>query len=237
MSLKKTVSLSVATSFGLSKKSNLNGYRDLKPLNKLDRISFNALVLTMFEPLNPFSYACGYINNGLAKELVPKILKSICSNCISPLNFISIGTGSGIWEKMIKPFVNSISCYDISPQTVKGLDVQTKDVRVSAHINEILPNDCSNCVLFSAYPEGYLTKILAEFGKRNGTRLITVSSESLLSDAHAGLEENPKVFESILDRFIGNPAKCFRFEVGGNEDLGISFFECIGPGFLHLDIN
>ena len=96
-----------------------------------------------------------------------------------------------------------------------------------------MPNDCSNCVLFSAYPQGYLTNILAQFNKRNGTRLITVTEESLLSNTHAVYEKNIELFKTTLNEFIGSPSNISRFEVGGNEDLGITFLDCIGSGFSH----
>jgi hypothetical protein len=84
----------------------------------------------------------------------------------------------------------NVKCYDRNPCNEF---VPVEQAEFPKDIEKCLPDDCSNCVLVSAYPQGYLGPVLSEFIRRGGEMLCTTVSDSLFCDMHEGYEDNPDV--------------------------------------------
>ena len=157
----------------------------------------------IFNNLDPFFScvpSCGrfYPNRFLH---VMHCLSDCATRKIFPNEIIGVGSGQAFIEKCFS-LMNGISvrCYDREPNK-KFLPVE--NAFFPKDIKSCLPNDCSECVLVSGYPQGYLGPILCEFIIRNGKMLCTTVEGSLFCDMHESFEEDP----SILRRAINDLRK------------------------------
>ena len=113
-----------------------------------------------------------------------------------PKTVISIGSGQAFLEKCfgLMGGVN-VKCYDRKPLT-RFLPVEQAEF--PKDINKCLPDDCSSCLLVSAYPQGYLGPVLAEFIRRGGEMLCTTVEGGLFCSMHVGYEDNPDILRDWI---------------------------------------
>ena len=124
------------------------------------------------------------------------VMLSLCESSYQdafPKNIIGIGSKKGFLEKCfgLMGEVN-VKCYDRNPYNEF---VPVEQAEFPKDIEKCLPDDCSNCVLVSGYPQGYLGPVLSEFIRRGGEMLCTTVERSLFSDTHARYEDNPDVLK------------------------------------------
>lgn len=150
------------------------------------------------------------------------VMLSLCESSyqdVFPKNIIGVGSGLGFLEKCfgLMGGVN-VKCYDREPCN-KFIPVEQADF--PKDIEKCLPDDCSNCVLVAAYPQGYLGPVLSEFIRRGGEMLCTTVENSLFCDMHAGYEDNPDVLNEGI--------KALRKKNGGFFQVQLTEYSMMGP--------
>ncbi|WP_257266383.1 hypothetical protein, partial [Endozoicomonas sp. ONNA2] len=100
------------------------------------------------------------------------VMLSLCESAYQgtfPKTVISIGSGQAFLEKCFSLMGDiNVKCYDREPLT-RFLPVAQAEF--PKDINNCLPDDCSNCLLVSGYPQGFLGPVLLEFIRRGGEML------------------------------------------------------------------
>lgn len=146
------------------------------------------------------------------------VMLSLCESSYQdafPKNIIGIGSKQGFLEKCfgLMGEVN-VKCYDRNPHNEF---VPVEQAEFPKDIEKCLPDDCSNCVLVSGYPQGYLGPVLSEFIRRGGEMLCTTVERSLFSYMHVRYEDNPDVLNEGIKALRKKNGEFF--EVKLNEGL------------------
>ena len=148
------------------------------------------LVQSNMHPLFASIPCCGNLNPVRFLNVMLSLCESSYQDAF-PKNIIGIGSKHGFLEKCfgLMGEVN-VKCYDRNP--CNGF-VPVEQAEFPKDIEKCLPDDCSNCVLVSGYPQGYLGSVLSEFIRRGGEMLCTTVEGGLFCNMHAGYEDNPDV--------------------------------------------
>lgn len=147
-----------------------------------------------------------------------------------PHKIIAVGSGMGLLERFFEISGFSVTCYDKSPR--KNGHIKVKEAEFPRDIKKILPEDCSNIVLFSGYPEGYLGPITDEFTRRGGEYIIITAFGSLSYDhsMHFGYEsDDGESLKSCLNNLLAKERDSFRLYPGKDYDgygpgTGVEFY-------------
>ena len=122
------------------------------------------------------------------------VMLSLCESSYQdafPKNIIGVGSGQGFLEKCFELMGEvNVKCYDRDPL---NNFVPVEQAEFPKDIEKCLPDDCSNYVLVSGYPQGFLGPVLSEFIRRGGEMLCTTVEGGLFCNMHAGYEDNPDV--------------------------------------------
>ncbi|MBO9494774.1 hypothetical protein J7438_11870 [Thalassotalea sp. G20_0] len=139
-----------------------------------------------------------------------------------PKTVISIGSGQAFLEKCfgLMGGVN-VKCYDREPLT-RFLPVEQAEF--PKDINKCLPEDCSSCLLVSAYPQGYLGPVLAEFIRRGGEMLCTTVEGGLFCSMHEGYEDNPDILRDGIKELRRKNGEFFQVQLNDYSLMGSPSF-------------
>lgn len=128
---------------------------------------------------------CGFINPEKSEKIYT-MLKAYFQALEDKPSVISVGSGYGYHEFHLKEKVGlDVVCYD---QENKGCLLRCYCANFPEDNASIIPENCSNKILFSAYPEGYLGQLLKLYKEKGGTKLCVVVEGTLYSKAHLNYE-------------------------------------------------
>ena len=185
-------------------------YADLQK-SKKDLFNF---VRDNMNPLLGSIRSCGLLDS--VRFL--RVMLSLCESSYQdafPKNIIGVGSGQGFLEKCFELMGEvNVKCYDRDP---RNDFVPVEQAEFPKDIEKCLPDDCSNCVLVSGYPQGYLGSVLSEFIRRGGEMLCTTVERSLFSYMHVRYEDNPDVLNEGIKALRKKNGEFF--EVKLNEGL------------------
>ncbi len=104
------------------------------------------------------------------------------------LEVCSVGSGNGDHEYLLQEGVGlKVVCYDKKPPQV-DYGLTYREVIFPKDNYRIFPEDCQNVILFAAYPEGYLGKLLELYREKGGRKICLVVEGYYGTDLHAGCE-------------------------------------------------
>lgn len=146
-------------------------------LDNLDSISGKIPGYGRFDPVRfldvMFSLTEGYYRNTFPKTI------------------IGIGSGQALLERCFDVMAGTnVKCYDCKP--CNGF-MPVEQAEFPRDIEKCLPDDCSRCLLVSAYPQEYSCPVIVEFIRRGGVMLCTIVEGNLYSGINAGYEKNSDV--------------------------------------------
>ena len=134
--------------------------------------------------------ACGFISLCRAYQFFKLIHDNIL---VFPRRVVSVGSGNAFWERGFEILGLDVIASDKEIRSTSFIRVLQAEM--PGEINKVLPEDCSDCMLFSAYPEGYLGAVVEVFSQRGGSVLMchvegvaSINISHLNSDMHAGYE-------------------------------------------------
>lgn len=166
-----------------------------------------------------FLNTCGGIDDEKAKEAY-KMLEGYFKLYEDKPTIISVGSGSGYHEIKLQNMGLTVFCYDkLYKNGEKNLNTCT-NIQYAEFPNDndkVIPKDCSNVILFSAYPQGFLEALLSLYKKNGGNKLCVIVSDNIGSDMHAELEPD-------YNRFSETPCLLLQ-ELESLESSGITEFE------------
>src|SRR5437868_3605815 len=114
----------------------------------------------MFSLVDSYQYGCGRISK---PDLAIKVYNALGRVLVDKgLSIVSVGTGEGWQESQLINAGFPVKCYDQDGGEIrhqKGVTpIQVANFPADNHW--VLPEDCSNVILFSAYPQGFLGALL-----------------------------------------------------------------------------
>ena len=128
-----------------------------------------------------------------------RVMLSLCESSYQdafPKNIIGVGSGKGFLEKCFELMGEvKVKCYDRDPLNDF---VPVEQAEFPKDIEKCLPDDCSNYVLVSGYPQGFLGPVLSEFIRRGGEMLCITVEAGLFCNMHAEFEDNSDVLNEAL---------------------------------------
>ena len=130
--------------------------------------------------------SCGFLPPARFVEVM-SVLAQAAQSDILPKRIIGVGSGLGLIEKCFDIMGCIVTCYDREPCN-RFIPVQQAEF--PQDIARCLPEDCRDCMLLAAFPQGYLGPILTEFVHRGGSMLCTTVEKTLFSDMHEGDEQD-----------------------------------------------
>lgn len=150
-----------------------------------------------------FINACGTIPTSVAENLYGVALKKYFEEEYgeaSRPSVIGVGSGAGVSENYLKNKTGlAVTCYDNDP-----LSSHVLQATFPIDNAKILPEDCSNTILFSAYPQGYLGELLKLYIERGGNKLCVIVEYELLCHMHAGFEpDGGDLLKQSLFQLVG----------------------------------
>lgn len=134
--------------------------------------------------------ACGFISLSRAYHFFKLIHNNIS---VLPKRVVAVGSGNAFWERGFQILGLDVIASDKEVRSTSFMPVLQAEL--PGEIDKVLPEDCSDCMLFSAYPEGYLGDVVEAFRLRGGSVLVChvegvacKNFSHLNSDMHAGYE-------------------------------------------------
>ncbi|UYM17277.1 hypothetical protein [Endozoicomonas euniceicola] len=159
----------------------------------------------------------GVGNNPMNPRTFSNVMLSLCESSYQnsfPKKIIGIGSGSAFLEKCFELMnVMEVKCYDKKPCGDGGSFLPVEKATFPKDIEKCLPDDCSDCLLVSGYPKGFLGSVLAEFIRRGGEMFCTTVEGCLSADMHLGYEKNPEVLQKGIEDLMEKSGESFQVEV------------------------
>ena len=172
-----------------------------------------ALRILLFKNIDPVFGTlpvCGLIPPAHFQPVFIALAQAVHHDIV-PKTLVGIGSGEGFLEKCFETIGCQVSCYDRQPCN-KYISVQQADF--PADSARCLPEDCSDCLLLAAYPQGQLGPVLAEFIRRGGQRLCTTVEESLFTQMHEDYEKDPSILRQGIKTLAEKKSgECFEVEL------------------------
>lgn len=162
--------------------------------------------------------SCGFISLSRAYHFFKLIHDNIS---VLPKRVVSVGSGLAFWERGFQILGLEVIASDKEVRSTSFMPVLQAEL--PGEIDKVLPEDCSDCMLFSGYPQGYLGDVVEAFRQRGGSVLMChvqgVASKSishLNSDMHAGYEPDGgiKLLQETRNLIKGDgKSMCISFDV------------------------
>ena len=169
---------------------SVSHYADLQQKKINSKNDLTDFVQGNIDPLFASVPGCGFLDPVRFLNVMLSLCESSYQDAF-PKNIIGVGSGQGFLEKCFELMGEvNVKCYDRDP---RNDFVPVEQAEFPKDIEKCLPDDCSNCVLVSGYPQGYLGSVLSEFIRRGGEMLCTTVEGGLFCNMHAGYEDNPDV--------------------------------------------
>jgi hypothetical protein len=123
------------------------------------------------------SGTCGQVDKEKSDRIY-RMLSQYFDSVPNKPQVISVGSGYGYHELQLKEKVGlPVSCYD---KENEGCLLDCQEAIFPEDNKKVIPINCHNVILFSAYPEGYLGELLKLYKERGGMKLCVVAEGSLL---------------------------------------------------------
>ena len=193
-------------------------YADLQQKKINSKNDLTDFVQGNMHPLFASVPGCGFLNPVRFLNVMLSLCESSYQDAF-PKNIIGVGSGKGFLEKCFELMGEvKVKCYDRDP---RNDFVPVEQAEFPKDIEKCLPDDCSNCVLVSGYPQGFLGPVLSEFIRRGGEMLCTTVEGDLFCHMHAECEDNPDVLNEGI--------KALRKKNGEFFQVKLSEYSIIAP--------
>ena len=189
---------------------SVSHYADLQQKKINSKNDLTDFVQGNIDPLFASVPGCGFLDPVRFLNVMLSLCESSYQDAF-PKNIIGVGSGQGFLEKCFELMGEvNVKCYDRDP---RNDFVPVEQAEFPKDIEKCLPDDCSNCVLVSGYPQGYLGSVLSEFIRRGGEMLCTTVERSLFADMHARYEDNLDVLKEGIKALGKKNGECFEVKL------------------------
>jgi hypothetical protein len=147
--------------------------------------------------------ACASINYKKIKPTIEGLGEYLKIKASQDESIISVGSKSRVYERALSRYIR-----------VDRYDEKTG-----------IPENCSNIILFSAMPEGYLGKLLSLYRENGGKRLCVVVDGMLCSSEHKELEPDSGTLLETELKILGENHSVTEVNIGiHNLDIFMIFY-------------
>ena len=189
---------------------SVSHYADLQQKKINSKNDLTDFVQGNIDPLFASVPGCGFLDPVRFLNVMLSLCESSYQDAF-PKNIIGVGSGQGFLEKCFELMGEvNVKCYDRDP---RNDFVPVEQAEFPKDIEKCLPDDCSNCVLVSGYPQGFLGSVLSEFIRRGGEMLCTTVERSLFADMHARYEDNLDVLKEGIKALGKKNGECFEVKL------------------------
>ena len=180
--------------------------------------SLRSLVETHRHPMIGSVPCCGFLPAPRFLDVMLVLAEAVHKGFL-PRKVIGVGSGYGFIEKCFEVMGCQVRCFDDEPS---NRFIPVEQALFPKDIGRCLPEDCSDCLLLAAYPQGYLGPVLTEFTRRGGKTLCTTVEHKLFSSMHGDYEDDPALLRQAINR-LGAQGSGNCFQVALKDQFALAF--------------